>query len=174
MSDAYLGEIRILPYTFAPEGWAACDGKLLDISQYSALFAILGTIYGGDGRINFALPNLRARMPLGAGQAPGHHPYNPGWMGGSTTTTLVSDQLPNHTHEVIGVKGRDGETNDPANAYPGGDKLSKIYMQNPSNKVNMATEQLTSAGGGQAHPNIQPFITVNYCICIDGLFPPRN
>jgi microcystin-dependent protein len=173
MSEPYIGEIRLLPYTFAPKDWAYCNGQLMDISQHTPLYAVIGNNYGGDGRTTFALPNLQGRIAMGVGQGPGtsYHPL--AQMTGSATANLSPEQLPAHNHEVV-CDTNGGTTNSPKGAFIGKDRKSKIYQDDPTSFVPMAAEQLQSSGGGEPHANIQPFIVVNYCICIEGLFPPRS
>jgi len=173
MSDAYIGEIRLLPYTFAPLNWVFCNGQLLKISENSALYSILGTTYGGDGRVTFGLPNLSGRIAMGAGSGPGLSTYPWGATVGSTTATMTADQLPQHSHEVI-CDTAPGTVNSPKSAFAGKDKASGLYKDNPTSFVNMSPVMMGETGHGKPHPNIQPFLVVNYCICVEGIYPPRS
>jgi microcystin-dependent protein len=172
--DPFVAEIRIFPFNFAPKGWAFCDGQLLPISQNTALFSLLGTTYGGDGKSNFALPNLQGRAPMQPGQGPGLSLHDLGETGGSEAVTLLASEVPSHTH-TLNASSQPGE--DPS---PGGEALARsvgavLYQTNVSqNLVPMAPETLAPAGGGQPHNNLQPYLTLNFCIALQGVFPPRT
>ncbi|MDR3719163.1 MAG: tail fiber protein [Bryobacteraceae bacterium] len=174
MSDPFVAEVRILPYTFAPYGWALCQGQILPISQYTAVFSLLGTNYGGNGTSNFALPNLQGRLAIGAGQGPGLSPYSVGETGGVENVTLTPQQLAAHNHGAVAV-------HDAGNTYsPAGDEWSadganraKIYGA-AAPTVAMGANALSPAGGGQPHNNLQPYIAINYCIALQGVFPARS
>lgn len=173
MSDPFVAEIRIFPFNFAPKGWAFCDGQILPISQNTALFSLLGTMYGGDGKSNFALPNLQGSAPLHQGQGPGLSIYNEGQMGGSETVTLLQSEMPQHSHQASGGSG--SEPTSPANntwgALPGRTPPPMYADGNPN--VLMGNT-LTPAGGGLPHNNMQPYLTLNFCIALQGIFPPRS
>jgi microcystin-dependent protein len=168
MSDPFLGEIRMFAGTFPPRGWAFCDGQLLAISQNDALFALLGTIYGGDGRTTFALPEMRGRIPIHMGSGPGLTPRNIGSRSGSETVTLNVNELPQHTHQLQADSS-------PANEHiPGGNALGSaaVYAPNPPGE-NMSGAAIGNRGGSQAHSNLQPFLCVNFIIALVGIFPSR-
>jgi microcystin-dependent protein len=174
MSEPFLAEVRILPYTFAPVGWALCAGQILPISQNTAVFSLLGTNYGGNGTSNFALPNLQGRVVVGVGQGPGLSPYNPGDNAGVESVTLTAPQLAVHNHAATAI-------HDAGNTYsPAGDAWSadganraKIYGSGDP-AVPMGANALAPAGGNQPHNNLQPYVAINYCIAMQGVFPPRS
>lgn len=170
MYDPYIGQI--IPFTgnFAPRGWALCDGQLLPISQNQALFSILGTTYGGDGRTTFALPDLRGRLPVHPGHGPGLSVRTLGQRAGSETVTLTANQLPSHSHDVSCTNGRGDKPNPPTNVFAG--DPDKPYSS--SGTDSMKTTMLTKTGGGGAHDNVAPFLCVNYIIALVGTFPSRS
>ncbi len=174
-SDPFIGQIQTFGFSFAPRGWAKCDGQLLQISSNTALFSLLGTTYGGDGRTTFGLPDLRGRAPIHQGQGPGLTNRIIGQKSGAETVTLNTQQMPNHTH-VATLKGT---TQAPAQIddTPTGKVLAKggKYSDLNSN-TDMGATSITNAntGGGQAHANMQPFLVINYCIALQGVFPSRN
>ncbi|NJX16095.1 phage tail protein [Tamlana crocina] len=158
---------------FAPRSWALCDGQLLAISQYQALFSILGTTYGGDGRTTFALPDLRGRVAIHPGSGPGLSTYRQGSKGGTETNTLTVSQMPPHSHTVNAVV-EDGNQSVPTGNLPAGTKaLDKEYSDAAANTT-MNSTMIGNSGGGQPVNNIQPYGTVNYIICLQGIFPSRN
>ncbi len=172
----YLGQISAFGFNFAPLGWMQCNGQLLSISQYSALFSLLGTTYGGNGTTTFALPDLRGRTGLNQGQGPGLSNYVMGQASGSETVTLLVTQLPAHTHIVGASTATVGAspTNSvcaPAVASSDGSPVN-MYDTTPSDT--MAPGMLTQAGGSQPHQNMQPFLVINWCIAMEGIFPSRN
>lgn len=175
--DQFVGEIQICGYNFAPKGWAFCNGQLLPISQNTALFSILGTTYGGDGKSNFALPNLQGCSPVQAGQGPGLSPYYLGQTGGETTVTLLQSEIPAHTH-TVGVVDAPGTQNSPSAALLGKARYGKAfdlqYAPTASAATTMAGAALASAGGGQPHNNMPPYLTLNFIIALQGIFPPRS
>ena len=172
MADPFVAEIRIFPFSFAPKGWAFCNGQLLPISQNTALFSLLGTFYGGDGKSTFALPDLEGRAPMQHGQGQALSDHFLGESGGSDTVTLLQSEIPVHSHDVNGSGG-------PANLQaPAADRVlgranNTVYLDNPANLVPMAPEALATAGGSQPHNNMQPYLTLNFCIALQGIFPPR-
>ena len=180
--DEYIGIIKIFAGNFAPRGWAMCNGQLLSISEYSAVFAILGTTYGGDGVTTFALPNLQSRMPMGMGQGPGLSYYAEGQTGGAESVTLTLPNIPAHMHMVAGnlsVKCNPNTANadSPEGAYfsPSGsqiynDAASGGFMASDAVSINMST---TPVGNNIPVGIINPFIVMNYIICLDGIFPPH-
>lgn len=171
MYESFIGYIALFGFNFAPKGWSTCAGQLLPISQYSALFSLLGTTYGGDGRTTFALPDLRGRVAIGMSNN-----YLVGQVGGSSEVTLLQNQLPAHSHFMT------ASTNGPTQNTASGASLASadrstamenIYTADGANNVNMGS--VTSAvGGNQAHSNMQPYLGLNYCICMIGIFPSRN
>jgi microcystin-dependent protein len=170
MADPFVAEIRIFPFNFAPKGWAWCDGQLLPLSQNTALFSLLGTTYGGNGKSNFALPDLQGRAPMHPGQGPGLSLHDLGETGGSETVTLLESEIPAHSHGAsMSVRPADS-------LNPGGLALgtgNAIYAS-PANFVAMAPEALPPAGGDQPHNNLQPYLTFYFCIALQGVFPPRT
>lgn len=173
MSEPFIGEIKILPYTFAPKGWAYCNGQLLAISQNQALFSILGTTYGGNGINNFALPNLQGRVPLHAGTGPGLTPRSLGEASGSGAVSLTVSQIPFHTH-TLSVGNVPGTQRNVNNAYPAQAGSLESYQENTTPLVPMNAAAVANTGGGQPHTNMQPYLGINYCIALVGIFPSRN
>ncbi len=170
MADPFVAEIRLFPFNFAPKGWAFCNGQLLPISQNVALFSILGTTYGGDGRSNFALPNLQGSVALHQGQGPGLSQYDLGQMGGTETVTLLTSEMPSHLHQA---KCSSTQGNDYG---PTGDFWSPDVTGNPQYgaTANLTMAGLGESGGSQPHNNLQPYLVLNYCIAMQGVFPPRS
>ena len=174
MSDQFLAEIRAFPYNFAPNGWALCDGQLMPISQNTALFALLGTTYGGDGKSTFALPNLQGMAPMQQGQGAGLSDRYLGETGGEDTVTLLESEIPAHTHTIR------ADTFDPSDlASPAPNRVlaqsAGVFAYQPSaaNLGLMAFQGLPPAGGGLPHNNLQPYVTFNFCIALQGIFPQR-
>ncbi len=181
MSDPYVGEIKMVAFNFAPDdyyGWLPCDGRLLQINQYAALFSLLGTAYGGNGTSNFGIPNLNGRMPVGAGTT-----YPMGATGGATTHTLTAAEMPAHTHAASAtttLKGNSGAANssNPAGTVPANTGRSNIY-QTGAGDVDQAASaaatnvSVTSAGNGQAHNNMPPYQAVMFIIATAGIYPSR-
>jgi len=170
MADPFVAEIRIFPFNFAPQGWAFCDGQLLPISQNTALFSLLGTFYGGNGMSNFALPDIQGRAVLPQGQGPGLGDHVLGESGGEQTVTLLESEIPAHTHALRG-SSEDDDATSPAGSYWGG--LSQVYAA-PAGLEPMDPYALTPTGGDQPHNNMMPFLTLNFCIALQGVFPPRS
>jgi microcystin-dependent protein len=172
MSEPFLGMIIIVPYNFAPRGWAFCAGQLLAISQNTALFSLLGTTFGGNGQTNFALPDLRSRVPVGAGQSPGNSNYQLGEVGGVETVTLNTLEIPPHTHPV-GASSNDPNSNRAVNAALAS---SNIYDgAGPDGRTVMNPNMIPPSGGsGQPHENRPPYLGLNYCIAMEGIYPSRN
>jgi microcystin-dependent protein len=167
MSEPFLSEIRIMSFNFPPRGWALCDGQLLPINQNQALFSLLGTTFGGDGRVNFALPDLRARTPIHVGSG-----HTLGERGGEQAHTLSIAEMPTHTHQVNGTSDI-GDLLIPGNALLATSNLPSYGA--PDNDVTaMAPNALSNAGGSQAHLNMQPFLTLSFCIALQGIFPSPN
>lgn len=171
--DPFLAEIRIFGFSFPPRGWAFCDGQLLPIAQNTALFSLLGTTYGGDGKSNFALPNLQGQAPMHPGQGPGLSLHDLGESGGSNTVTLLSSETPGHTHNWM-ASAQTAQDRTPANEVfaraTGGD----LYTADTSSIVQLAQGAITPSGGGQPHNNMQPYLVLNFCIALQGIYPPRT
>lgn len=168
MADPFVAEIRIFPFNFAPRGWAWCNGQLLPLSQNTALFSLLGTTYGGDGRSTFALPDLQGRAPMHPGQGPGLSLHDLGETGGSETVTLLESEIPSHAHSV-NVVNDSGAQPSPGDAY-----LSRASVFNSTlNPVSMNGQNLAPAGGNQPHNNMQPYLTMFFCVAMQGVFPQR-
>jgi len=175
MADPFIAEVRIFPFNFAPTGWAFCNGQLLPISQNTALFSLLGTTYGGDGRTNFALPNLQGSVPMHPGQGPGLSQHDLGETGGVQTVTLLESEIPSHNHTV-------GAQNSPLGgvAVPSaGTTLNRpasgnLFFAGSPTQVAMQSDAIQASGGGQPHNNMQPYLTLNFCIALQGVFPPRS
>jgi microcystin-dependent protein len=170
-STPLLGQIMIVPYQFAPKGWALCNGQVLPINQNQALFALLGTTFGGDGLTSFALPDLRGRAPIGMGQGPGLAPYDLGETGGQEVVTLTLSQIPSHTHVAMGATAV-ANTGSPAGASWAMPRALLYSSIAPA--VPMSTEALGSSGGGQPHENRKPYVVMSYVIALQGIFPSRN
>jgi microcystin-dependent protein len=177
MSDPFVAEIRIFGFNFAPRGWAMCNGQILSISQNTALFSLLGTTYGGDGKSTFALPNLQGAAPLDAGQGPGLSLYDLGQSGGESTVTLLTSEIPAHQHTVSAVASG-GDQSSPQNAVWAqagtGRQGANIYTQNTASNVALNPQALAPAGNGQPHINMSPYLTLNFCIALQGIYPPRS
>ncbi len=174
--DPFVGEIRIFTGNFAPLGWALCNGQLLPISQNTALFSLLGTMYGGDGKSNFALPNLQGRAPLMFGQGPGLSPRSQGEVGGAAAVTLTSAQIPAHGHTVSGSASL-GTTPAPGGTVWGEASAArgqKIYSTNPGTAPAMSPQAFGPTGGGQPHNNLPPYLVLNFSIALQGVFPARS
>ena len=173
MSDNFIGEIREFGFNFAPYGWALCNGQLLSISQNTALFSLIGTYYGGDGISTFALPNLQSRVPIHQGQGVGLSPYNLGQQGGTESVTLTTQQMPQHNHGANTVSGSPAGASRPSNAYPGAATSGSVYSTAaPDSTFN--TNFIGFAGNSQPHNNIQPYLCINFCIALQGIYPSRN
>lgn len=172
MSEPFVGEIRMFAGNFAPRGWAFCDGQLLAVSQNDALFSLLGTIYGGDGRTTFSLPDLRGRIPIHAGTGPGLSPRRLGARAGSETETLTANQLASHTHDF----------NANRSAATSGAPLGKVpaegvgirYYRKENQTANLASSSIVAAGGSQGHTNLMPTLCINFIIALFGIYPNRH
>ncbi|MEZ0611771.1 phage tail protein [Fibrella sp. WM1] len=176
MTEPFIAMIGLFGFNFEPRGWAFCDGRLLPISQNSALFALIGTFYGGNGTTNFALPDLRGRAPIGQGQGPGLTPRTIGEASGSETVTLLQSQMPAHNH-LMNVSGSGGTQNSPSGTFlavavDSSEQAINIYGTTPSATAN--PQAIGVAGGTQPHQNMQPYLAMNYCIALEGIFPSRN
>ena len=175
MSEPFLGQIQPVGFNFAPRGWALCDGQLLSIAQYNALFALLGTTYGGDGRTTFGLPDLRGRAALHVGQGPGLSNYRWGQRGGEETETLTVNQIPSHNHSSV-CKAGPGNSNVAENNLCSQDAggVSATYNSIATGLGTMSAAAIGNTGGGQGHNNIQPYLAIYWCIALTGIFPSRN
>lgn len=172
MADPFVAEIRIFPFNFAPKGWAWCDGQLLPLSQNTALFSLLGTTYGGDGKSNFALPDLQGSAPMHPGQGPGLSLHDLGETGGSETVTLLASEIPAHSH---GLRANSSLGDNPNPAGHSLGRYTNAYQSTVSaNLVGMAPESLSPAGGDQPHNNMMPYLTFYFNIALQGVFPPRS
>lgn len=176
MADPFVAEIRIFPFNFAPRGWAWCDGQLLPLSQNTALFSLLGTTYGGNGKSNFALPDLQGRAPMHPGQGPGLSLHDLGETGGSETVSLLESEIPSHNHTMSASNGAADEEGQkqPANALPGSQQGSNQMYALLDNLVQMSDQALAPAGGDQPHNNLMPYLTFYFCIALQGVFPPHT
>ena len=176
-AEPYLGQILIVSFDFAPKGWAQCNGQIMPIAQNTAVFSLIGTYYGGDGFSTFALPDLRGRVPIHQGTGPGLSPYNVGQVGGSETVTLLLEQMPAHTHQMMGQSSL-GTLTSPFSSNGTG------YIWAAQSRLNiysaavpdtaMGAQSITSAGGNLPHPNMSPYLVLNYIIALQGVFPSRN
>ncbi len=178
MSSPFLGEIRAFGFSFAPRGWFFCDGQLLQISQYSALFSILGTYYGGNGSTTFALPNLQGRSPMHWGTGPGLTARTLGEVLGESSVTLIAGQMPAHAHSIVGATAATGTseaTNTPAsNTYLGPSNPGALYLNPISAPQPFSPKAMGFQGQSLPHDNMQPYQVLNYCIAWEGIFPSRN
>jgi microcystin-dependent protein len=168
MAEPFLSEIRIFSFGFAPKGWALCDGQLLPINQNQALFSLLGTTYGGDGRVNFALPNLQSRTPIHMGSG-----HTLGERGGEQGHTLSISELPTHTH-TLNATSATATTNVPGNTVMLAQSTSSQLYTAAANLTNFAANALANVGGSQAHLNMQPFLVLNFSIALQGIFPSQT
>src|SRR5882724_636460 len=167
MAEPFLSEIRIMSFVFAPQGWALCDGQLLPINQNQPLFSLLGTTYGGDGRVNFALPDLRGRVPIHVGSG-----HTLGERAGEQAHTLSIGELPTHAHVLNGTTN--AAVNTPANTTVLGKSNPQPAYGGPTNLAAMDPRSIGNVGGSQAHLNMQPFLTLTFCIALQGIFPSPN
>jgi microcystin-dependent protein len=165
MAEPFLSEIRIMSFVFAPKGWALCNGQLLPINQNQALFSLLGTTFGGDGRVNFALPDVRGRTPIHVGSG-----HTLGERGGEQAHTLSIAEIPTHTHVLSGANANAGTNSPNANALAN----STACYHGPTSLVALNPASVTNTGGSQAHLNMQPFLTLSFCIALQGIFPSPN
>ena len=166
MAEPFLSEIKIMSFNFPPKGWALCNGQLLPINQNQALFALLGTTYGGNGQTTFALPNLRGRVPIHRGNG-----HTLGEAAGSTSVTVNIQQLPTHTHAVSATSADQNRVVDPSGRYLG--PANNLYGD-PSALVTLAPQSVSNVGGSQPHNNMMPYLVLNFCIALQGIFPSQN
>jgi microcystin-dependent protein len=180
MSEPFLGQITIFPYSFAPYGWQDCAGQILPLSQYTALFSLLGTNYGGNGTSNFALPDLQGRVPVSQGSAPGLSNYSVGEEAGVENVTLIANQSAAHSHSLNATNVRGTVQTPGGNLLATGEAgsgrdASTASIYNPGNpNTTLATPSIGQAGGTQAHNNVQPYLVLRYCIAMTGAFPARQ
>jgi microcystin-dependent protein len=172
MSEPFIAEIRIFAGNFAPRGWAFCNGQLLPISQNTALFSLIGTTYGGDGRTTTAIPNLQGRAPMHPGTGPGLSPRRLGESGGTETITLNEAQMPNHQHSAGGSSGKNKEQQ-PGN-HSWGITSNKDAYRETNDYVNLNNQVIQQTGGNSPHNNMPPFLVINYIIALVGLYPSRS
>ncbi|HTI72647.1 MAG TPA: tail fiber protein [Candidatus Limnocylindria bacterium] len=173
MSEPFVAEIRILPYTFAPTGWAYCEGQLLPISQNTALFSLLGTNYGGDGKSTFALPDIRGRAPMHPGQGPGLTSRSLAEKGGSDSVTLTTDQMPQHAH-VVNVLTTPAAKTAPEGAELAATRDNVYGTPGLKRLVALDSRSVGTTGGDQPHNNMQPYLSLHFAIALFGIFPPRG
>jgi len=167
MAEPFLAEIRLMSFVFAPKGWALCNGQLLPINQNQALFSLLGTTFGGDGRVNFGLPDVQGRVPVHMGNG-----FTLGQRGGEQAHTLTASEIPQHTHQAQ-ASSTSGNTNIPATNLLAGSAPNNLYGAAAAlEAMNGAT--ITNAGGSQAHDNMQPYLTISFCIALQGIFPSQT
>jgi len=177
MADTFLAEVRAFPFNFAPIGWAFCAGQLLPISRYTALFSLLGTFYGGDGKSTFGLPNLQGNLANGQGQGPGLSPYDVGQTGGVQTVTVLTTEMPMHNHSLMAVES---PTASPDKASPVGNVLisrlpaTAMYSTTRTPIAQFGPSAIAPAGGNLPHNNMMPYLTLNFCIALQGIFPSRS
>jgi microcystin-dependent protein len=172
MADPFVAEIRIFGFNFAPKGWAFCDGQLMPLSQNTALFSLLGTTYGGNGKSNFALPDLQGRAAMQPGQGPGLSLHDLGETGGSETVSLLESEIPAHSHALV-VSQAEGLERIPTNQLFATGTGIGAYAA-PAGLTQLNPNAVTPAGGDQPHNNMQPYLTLNFCIALQGVFPPRG
>jgi microcystin-dependent protein len=172
--DPFVAEIRIFPFNFAPKGWAFCDGQLLPLSQNTALFSLLGTTYGGDGKSNFALPDLQGRTPMQPGQGNGLSLRDLGETGGEETVTLLDSEMPAHNHTLNGVNILSTTTTPTATSVLSKSFNGNAYADTSGGLTAMAFQALPIAGASLPHNNMMPYLTLSFCIALQGVFPPRS
>jgi microcystin-dependent protein len=170
--DPFVAEIRIFPFNFAPRGWAWCDGQILPLSQNTALFSLLGTTYGGNGMNNFALPDLQGRTPMHPSQGPGLSLHDLGETGGAETVTLLESEIPSHNHSLR-ADNLNSQSTIPTNNSLGRGNPVKVYS-NVTPTTEMGSNSLAPAGGSLPHNNMMPYLTMYFCIALQGVFPPRT
>ena len=176
MADPFVAEIRIFPFNFAPKGWAFCNGQLMPLSQNTALFSLLGTTYGGDGKSTFGLPDMQGNAPMHPGQGPGLSLHDLGEMSGVQFVTLLQSEMPAHAHAVGRALAANGDSQSPAScvwAQAAAGRGTAIIYHEPPATGQVNPQSLTITGGSQPHNNMQPYLTLNFCIALQGVFPAR-
>ncbi len=168
MSEPFIAEVRMVGFNFAPRGWAFCDGQILPINQNQSLYSLIGTTYGGDGRTSFALPDLRGRTPMHVSSA-----RQEGAKGGEATHSLTVEEIPAHSHDVM-ASSDNATSNEPGGRSYGNARERSYANYDAAQKVALANNILATTGTGQGHQNMQPYLAVNFCIAMQGLFPSRN
>ena len=166
MATPFISEIKIISWNYPPKGWAFCNGQLMPINQNQALFSLLGTTYGGDGRVNFALPDLRGRAPVHVGS------HTQGERGGAEQHTLIAAEMPTHAHDLM-ASSTDGDSA-VAQGHVLARRRDQPYLPPPANLQAMRAGTVANVGGGQAHTNLQPYLVLNFCVALQGIFPSRN
>ena len=176
MADPFVAEIRIFPFNFPPTGWAFCNGQIMPISQNTALFSLLGTTYGGDGKSTFALPDMQGNAPIHPGQGPGLSLYDLGQQGGSQFVTLLESEMPAHSHFMRAHNGdpADAQTPSPSTSLAQSANGFAYQSNTSANLVTMSPNTLSVAGGSLPHNNMMPYLVVNFCIAMQGVFPARQ
>lgn len=171
MAEPFLSEIRMVSFGFPPKGWALANGQLLPINQNQALFSLLGTTFGGDGRVNFALPDYRGRTPMHVGQG-----HTLGERGGEQAHTLSISEIPTHAHvlNALDTGSIVTNTNNPSSSFFSNSKPADLYINTTTNLTSLKAGEITNTGGSQAHSNMQPFLTLSFCIALQGIFPSPN
>ena len=172
MSAPFVAEVRIFGFTFPPTGWAFCNGQIMPISQNTALFSLLGTNYGGDGKSTFGLPNLQGSVPIGQGQGPGLSQRFIGETGGAPSVTLIDSEMPVHNH-TVNATSTPGEVSSPTAAVSIARSSGKPAYVAPASLTNLNFQAVAPNGGSLPHNNLMPFVTLNYCIALQGVYPPR-
>ena len=174
MSDPFVAEIRIFPFNFAPTGWALCDGQILPISQNTALFSLLGTTYGGDGKSTFALPNLQGNAPMHPGQGPGLSLHDLGETGGIEMVTLLQSEIPAHSHALMAQSSNGTKSTPSNNSFARVSGATPYLPPAGAALVALSDQAITPAGGALPHNNMMPYLTLTFCIALQGIFPPRT
>ena len=173
MAQSFIGEIRCFGFNFSPQGWAFCNGQLISISQNAALFNLIGTTYGGDGLTTFALPDLRSRVPVHQGSFAGVT-YVMGQVGGVENVTLTTQEIPAHSHLIVATSNAATLKRPVQNTFYAASSSGNNFYEAGTTLTALANNTVSSAGGGQPHNNIQPYLTLNWCIAMFGIFPSRN
>jgi microcystin-dependent protein len=175
MANPFVAEIRIFPFNFPPKGWAFCDGQIMVISQNTALFSLLGTTYGGDGKSNFALPNLQGSAPMHPGQGPGLSLHDLGESSGSDTVTLLESEMPSHSHgQIAAINPALFGTPAPTQSIAHSRGYNAFQSTTNQNVTQLSDSTVAPAGGDQPHNNLMPYLTLNFCIALQGVYPPRT
>ena len=174
MADPFVAEVRIFPFNFPPKGWAFCNGQILPLSQNTALFSLLGTTYGGDGKSNFALPNLQGSAPMHPGQGPGLSLHDLGEQGGSDTVTLLESEMPSHSHVLMANTNAATKSLATGNSFAKGATMTPYLAPTGAPLVAMSNQSIAPMGGSLPHNNMMPYLTLNFCIALQGVYPPRG